>query len=81
MDAIEFLRQDHQKAKAAFENVLKAAPESRGQLWAELQPELEAHEQIEDAYLYEPLSRDVGKTDSTLASSIGHRDPIGATRA
>jgi len=32
-----------------------------------LQPELETHEQIEDGYLYKPLSRDAGKTDSKLA--------------
>jgi iron-sulfur cluster repair protein YtfE (RIC family) len=67
MDAVQFLKQEHQKAKAAFENVLKAAPASRGQLWTKLQPELEAHEQIEDACLYEPLSRDASKTDSKLA--------------
>jgi hemerythrin-like domain-containing protein len=67
MDAIQFLKQEHQKAKAAFENVLKAAPEARGQLWAKLEPELEAHEQIEDVCLYEQLSRDAGKLDSKLA--------------
>jgi hemerythrin-like domain-containing protein len=67
MNAIQFLKQEHQKAKAAFENVLKAAPASRGQLWTKLQPELEAHEQIEDACLYEPLSRDGSETDSKLA--------------
>jgi hemerythrin-like domain-containing protein len=67
MDAIQFLKQEHQMAKAAFENALKAGPETRGQLWTKLQPELEAHEQIEDAHLYEPLSHDTGKTDSKLA--------------
>jgi Hemerythrin HHE cation binding domain len=67
MDAIQFLKQEHQKAKAAFAKVLKATPESRGELWAELQPELEAHEQMEDACLYAPLSRDAGKMDSKLA--------------
>lgn len=67
MDAIQFLKQEHKKAKAAFEKVLKAAPESRGQLWTKLQPELVAHEHIEDACLYEPLSRDAGTTDSKLA--------------
>jgi iron-sulfur cluster repair protein YtfE (RIC family) len=67
MDAIQFLKQEHQKAKAAFEDVLKAAPASRGQLWTKLQPELEGHEQIEDACLYEPLSRDGSKADSKLA--------------
>lgn len=55
------------RQKQAFEKVLKAAPESRGQLWTTLQPELEAHEQIEDACLYAPLSRDAGKTDPKLA--------------
>ena len=67
MDAIQFLKQEHQKAKAAFEKVLKAAPASRGQLWTKLQPELEAHEQMEDASLYEPLSQDAGKTGLKLA--------------
>jgi iron-sulfur cluster repair protein YtfE (RIC family) len=67
MGALQFLKQEHEKARAAFENVLKAAPEKRGQLWTKLQPELETHEQIEDAYLYEPLSHDTGKADSKLA--------------
>lgn len=44
MDAIEFLKQQHRKAKAAFEQVLKASPGSRGQLWTKLQPDLEVHE-------------------------------------
>src|SRR4030095_8491478 len=67
MDAIQFLKQEHQKAKAAFEHLLKAAPEARGKLWTKLQPELEVHEKIEDGELYEPLARDAGKTDSILA--------------
>ena len=67
MDAIQFLKQEHQKAKVAFEKILKAAPGTRGQLWTKLQPELEAHEQIEDTCLYEPLSRDTGNADSKLA--------------
>jgi hypothetical protein len=33
-----------------------------------LQPELETHEQLEDAHLYGPLSHDAGKTDSKLAA-------------
>ena len=57
MDAIQFLRQEHQTAKAAFEKVMQASPKTRGDLWQKLSPELEAHEQMEDACLYEPLSR------------------------
>ena len=67
MDAIHFLKQEHEKAKAAFAKVLKAPPKTRGSLWAKLQPELEAHEQIENTCLYEPLARDAGKTDPKLA--------------
>ena len=67
MNALQFLKQEHQKAKAAFENVLQASPTKRGDLWEELTPELEAHEEIEDACLYEPLSRDAGGKDAKLA--------------
>src|SRR4029077_3726309 len=49
MDAIQFLKQEHKKAKAGIKKVLKASPEDRGDLWTDLEPELEAHEQIEDA--------------------------------
>jgi iron-sulfur cluster repair protein YtfE (RIC family) len=78
MDAIQFLKQEHQTAKAAFEKVLKAAPDTRGPLWTKLQPELEAHEQMEDAALYEPLSRDAGKTDSKLAEwRTTHQTEVG----
>jgi len=67
MNAIEFLKHEHQTAKAAFTKVLDAAPEKRGELWKRLAPELKAHEQIEDAGLYQPLSRDAATKDSHLA--------------
>jgi hemerythrin-like domain-containing protein len=67
MDAIKFLKQEHKKAKAAFEKVLKARPERRGDLWEDLSSELKAHEQIEDACLYEPLSEDAQGKDPLLA--------------
>jgi hypothetical protein len=47
MGAIQFLKQEHKKAKAGLKKVLKAPAETRGDLWSELQPDLEAHEQIE----------------------------------
>jgi iron-sulfur cluster repair protein YtfE (RIC family) len=68
VNAIQFLKQEHQKAKAAFEKVLQASPQLRGQLWQELAPELELHEQMEDACLYEPLSRDAAQSDRELAT-------------
>src|SRR5512132_1051796 len=67
MNAIQFLKQEHQTARAAFEKVLQASPVKRGDLWEELTPELEAHEEIEDTCLYQPLSRDAGGKDAKLA--------------
>ena len=44
---------------------------------AELQPELEVHEQIEDEAVYEPLAHDAGKTDSKLAEwQEKHQDEV-----
>src|SRR5258705_5020068 len=67
MNAIQFLKQEHQTAKAAFDKVLQASPTKRGDLWEELTPELEAHEGIEDACLYEPLVREAAGKDEKLA--------------
>src|SRR5215475_14542563 len=67
MNAIDFLKHEHQTAKAAFAKVLEASPEKRGELWKKLTPELKAHEQMEDAGLYQPLSRDAATKDARLA--------------
>lgn len=67
MDAIQFLKREHEKAKTKLADLLAARPEARQALWEELSPELELHEQIEDAALYEPLARDAAGTDATLA--------------
>ena len=67
MDAIQFLKKEHVTAKAAFERVLQASPAKRGDLWEKLSPELESHEQMEDACLYTPLSRDATGKDPKLA--------------
>jgi len=67
VNAIQFLKQEHQKAKAAFDKVLQATPQQRGGLWQELAPELKLHEEIEDTCLYEPLARDAASKDKGLA--------------
>ncbi len=67
MNAVQFLLNEHQKAKAEFAKVLKASPDQRGDLWEALEPELEMHEQIENTCVYEPLSRDARGSDETLA--------------
>lgn len=68
MQAIQFLKTEHQKAKAAFGQVLQAAPAERRALWEELKPELKAHEQMEDQCVYGPVSQDAGRANPTLAN-------------
>ena len=77
MDAIEFLQQEHRKARRAFEKLLAAAPAERRALWRELQPELGAHEKIEEQCLYGPLARD-GASDPALSEWISdrHQDEV-----
>jgi iron-sulfur cluster repair protein YtfE (RIC family) len=77
MDAIEFLQQEHQKARRAFEKLLAAAPVERAALWRELQPELGAHEKIEEQCLYGPLARD-GASDPALSEWVSdrHQDEV-----
>ena len=66
MNAIQFLKHEHEKAKAEFSKMLQTSPRERGAVWDALQPELARHEQIEDACVYEPLSRDAAGADPTL---------------
>jgi len=72
MDAIQFLKQEHQKAKAAFTRVLEAAPTQRGRLWKDLQPELAAHEEVEETCLYGPLE-DEAPSDRKLTEWVSGR--------
>ena len=67
MNAIEWLKQEHVKAKTEFARVLGAPADEREDLWAQLTPELKVHEQIEEACLYEPVSRDAAGIDPMLA--------------
>ena len=71
MDAIQFLRHEHEVAKAAFRKIQAAPGRERGQLWKELKPELEVHEQIEEACLYGPVAQDADGKDSVLAEWNG----------
>jgi hemerythrin-like domain-containing protein len=77
MDAIEFLRQEHQEAKRAFEALLAAAPAERGGLWKALKPELRAHEKIEEQALYGPIARD-GASNPALSEWVSdrHQDEV-----
>lgn len=67
MNAIDFLKKEHETAKAAFGKVLQASPEQRGAQWRKLAPELKAHEEMEDVGLYQPLAVDAAGKDERLA--------------
>ena len=69
MNAIQFLEREHEKAKAAFGKLIAAAPADRGQLWKALQPELKAHEEIEEACLYGPIEEE-GVDDEKLTEWV-----------
>ena len=66
MNAIELLKNEHEKAKRAFGEIQAASADQRAQLWAKLEPELKVHEQMEEAALYGPVASEVGSRDETL---------------
>jgi hemerythrin-like domain-containing protein len=67
MQAIQLLKQEHGKAKAAFQEIETAPASGRSSLWGKLRPELELHEQMEEKCLYGPVAREV-QGDPALAS-------------
>jgi len=67
MDAIRFVKREHETAREEFTRLEHAARQERAALWRKLKPALEVHEQIEDAALYEPLARDARDRDVQLA--------------
>jgi hemerythrin-like domain-containing protein len=77
MDAIQFLRQEHETARRAFETLLAAAPAERGALWEGLEPELRAHEKIEEQCLFGPIAVD-GTSDPALSEWVSdrHQDEV-----
>jgi iron-sulfur cluster repair protein YtfE (RIC family) len=66
MQATHLLKQDHGKAKTAFQELEAASASQRGALWRKLRPELELHEKMEETHLYGPAAREA-QGDLTLA--------------
>lgn len=59
MHAIKLLKEEHGKAKAAFQEMEGAPKPQRHALWTKLRPELELHEKMEETHLYGPVAREV----------------------
>jgi hemerythrin-like domain-containing protein len=74
MNAVQFLLEEHQKVKARFADIDSADPQQRGQMWQQLQPELKIHEEIEDTYLYGPVSKDPAAQGTKAAGFLEHQD-------
>ncbi|MEK6226344.1 MAG: hemerythrin domain-containing protein [Chloroflexota bacterium] len=74
MNAIEFLKQEHQNAKEKFQEVEQADARERGDLWKQLKPELKIHEHIEDEFLYGPLSKEPKAKGTPLADFQKQQD-------
>ena len=66
MNAITFLKKQHEEAKASFAKIEQGSEGQRGQLWDDLSPKLKLHEQMEEKHLYGPVSKDA--EEPTLAS-------------
>src|SRR3569833_4323292 len=61
MEATRFLRKMHTAQKIRYKQILSTRDATEaGRLWSELQPVLNLHEQIEDTYLYGPISKQMG---------------------
>ena len=66
MDALRFLKSEHEAARAGLARLEQASGHARSAVWRELRPELEMHEQIEEACLYGPLAEDAEHRDASL---------------
>jgi len=57
MNALDYLKKEHVKAKSTFKEIEAAAPGGRGDMWLQLEGELKIHEEIEHLHVYGPLAR------------------------
>ncbi|HWC02078.1 MAG TPA: hemerythrin domain-containing protein [Methylomirabilota bacterium] len=76
MQAIQLLKQEHGKAKAAFQEIEAAPPPQRGSLWSKLRPELELHEKKEEMHLYGPAAREIRGEESLTTWEATHHHEV-----
>ncbi len=77
MDAIEILREMHVEAKSAFQKLEQASPDGRGAMWAKLRPELVLHEQMEERFVYDPVTKDAGSDPVLSGWHEQHHQEVG----
>ena len=77
MDVIEMLREMHVEAKSAFQKLEQASPNERGGLWGKLRPELVLHEQMEERFVYDPVTKDAGSDPVLSGWHEQHHQQVG----
>jgi hemerythrin-like domain-containing protein len=77
MDAIQFLKQQHEEAKGGFGKIEAALPEQRERQWKALKPELPLHEEIEETCLYHLVAREPeGKSGALARWETRHHEQV-----
>jgi hemerythrin-like domain-containing protein len=76
MHAIQFLKEAHGQAKAAFQKIEGAPAHERRALWAKLHPELELHEKIEETCLYASVAREVQADRELTQWATAHHQEV-----
>src|SRR5204862_91580 len=59
MDALDELEQMHEMARSDFRKIASAGTTDQAGLWAKLHSSLKLHEQIEEQFVYDPVSQDL----------------------
>jgi hemerythrin superfamily protein len=73
MDALELLKQDHQKVKKLFEEAEEAEGRQQQQLFSDIKTELETHTYIEETVFYPAVQKHDELKDMVLESIEEHK--------
>lgn len=73
MDALELLKQDHQKVSQLLQRGQEADPKQRKQIFKEIKNELETHARIEETIFYPAMEEHEELKDMVLESLEEHK--------
>ena len=73
MDALELLKQDHEKVSELLERGQEADPKQRKQIFKEIKSELETHARIEETIFYPAMEEHEELKDMVLESLEEHK--------
>ena len=73
MDALELLKQDHQKVKKLFEQAEESEGEEQQDLFEQIKTELETHTRIEETVFYPAMQKHEELKDMVLESLEEHK--------